>query len=111
MHMRWKNTFKVLAIINGLILFSIFLLVRGNYIDIGFLSSDVSSQQVAANSIGLPPELPIDTLPKKDSASLDSLPKQNLRLSSSKVLILVDMPKKTEKKKQDTVRKKKTTKQ
>ena len=109
--MRWKNTFKVLAIINGLILFSIFLLVRGNYLDIGFLGSDVSTQKVAANSIGLPPEMQIDTVPKKDSVKIDSLSKYDIRLASSKTIVLIDLPKKTEKKKQDTVSKKQKSKQ
>lgn len=109
--MKWKNTLKVFALVNSLILFAAFLLVKGNYIDIGYMGSDESTQQVAANSIGLPPDSPIDTIPKLDSAKLDSLPKYDMRLASSKSLVLVDLPKKTEKKKQDTVRKKKTTKQ
>jgi hypothetical protein len=109
--MRWKNTLKVLALVNSLILFAAFLLVKGNYIDIGFMGSDESTQQVAVNSIGLSSEMAIDTLPKMDSVKLDSLAKYNVRLLSSKSGVLVDIPKKTEKKKQDTVRKKKTTKQ
>jgi hypothetical protein len=109
--MRWKNTLKVFALVNSLILFLAFLLVKGNYIDIGFMGSDESTQKVAANSIGLPPDMAIDTLPKMDSVKLDSLAKNNVRLLSSKSGVLVDIPKKTETKKKDTARKKKTTKQ
>ncbi|MGB4770519.1 MAG: hypothetical protein WBP58_03625 [Chitinophagaceae bacterium] len=109
--MQWKNTFKVLAVINGLILFSLFMLVKTNYIDIGFLDSNVSTQQVVENSISLSPEIPIDTLPKMDSVKLDSIAKRNMRLLGSKSGVLIDIPTKTEKKKKDTVRKKKTTKQ
>lgn len=109
--MRWKNTFKVLAVINGLILFSIFLLAKGNYIKIGIWGPKESNQQITANSVELPPEMPRDTLPKKDSTALDTLSKYDIRLASSKSIVLVDFPNKNEKKKQDSVRKKKTTKQ
>lgn len=109
--MKWKNTLKFFALVNSLILLSVFLLVKGNYIDIGFMRSDKSTQQVAANSIGLPPEMATDTLPKMDSVKLDTLSNRKTWLSSSKSLVLTDLPKKTDKKKQDTTRKKKTTKQ
>lgn len=109
--MRWKNTLKIFALVNGLLLLSVFLLVKANYIDAGFLRSDESTQPLMTNSIALSPEMPTDTLPKIDSAKLDTLSKQKTWLSSSKSLVLIDVPKKTEKKKQDTVRKKKTTKQ
>jgi hypothetical protein len=109
--MRWKNTLKVFALVNSLLLFSVFLLVKGDYIDVGFLRFDGSTRQVVENSIELSSEMPIDTLPKVDSIKLDSIEKRNMRLLGSKSGVLIDMPKKTEKKKQDTVRKKKTTKQ
>jgi hypothetical protein len=50
-------------------------------------------------------------VPKKDSVKIDSLSKYDIRLASSKSIVLIDLPKKTEKKKQDTVSKKQKSKQ